>query len=58
MQIISIGDHLWEIPKPVFLEKYEVVVAICMKCQILFSGGNKKTISMSSAENITQSAQS
>ena len=43
MQIVSIGDNLHEISKPVFWEKKKET--ICMKYQILFSGKNKKNIS-------------
>ena len=41
MQIVSLGDNLHEMSNPVFWEKE----TICMKCQILFSGKNKKNIS-------------
>ena len=51
MHIVSNGDNLHEMSNPVFWE------TICMKCQILFSGKNKKKyFNMSSAENFTQCA--
>ena len=46
MEIVSIGDNLHEKPNPVFCEKIIKISmeTICMKCQILFSGKNKKNI--------------
>ena len=44
MQIVSNGDNLQEMLKPIFWE------TISMKCQNPFSGKNKKNINVSSAE--------
>ena len=46
MQIVSTGDNLHEISKPVFWE----VETVCMKSQDLFSGKNKRNISVLSPE--------
>ena len=57
MQIVSIGDNLHKMSNPVFMGKngdnlhemsnpvfWEQLETICMKCQIQFSGKNKKNI--------------
>ena len=43
MQTVFIEDNLPEISNPVFWEKGKLET-ICLKCQILFSGKNKKNI--------------
>ena len=51
MQIFSIGDNLHEDNLREVLKPVSGMETICMKCQNLFSGKNKKNIiSLSSAE--------
>ena len=56
MQTVSNGDSLHDTSN-LFSGKNMNLETIWMKCQILFSGKNKKEyFKMSSAENFTQSA--
>ena len=47
MQIVSNGDSLHEMSNP-------VLETICMKCQILFSGNNKKNVINLSSDELAQ----
>ena len=72
MQIVSLGDNLHELPKPIFLIfsqkidfdilcKLSPLETVCMNCQSLFSGKIKKKnyiLKLSSAEIFTEHAKS
>ena len=55
MQNISIGDNLHEMLNPVSGKNIEIICNIeitCMKCQMLYSGKNKKKISICHLQNL------